>query len=330
MTMNVYPTRFENLYQAHPLTLVDIGASGGIMPLWEPHRRHLYIIGFEPDGRAYEALRNQQNNLIHYLNIGLHRHDGQFDFYLTRKQKDSSCFIPNRVLLDRFHNPKRFDVIEKTTIACKALDEALRGKGLTDIDFIKLDTQGSELAILEGATSILAESVFGLEVEVEFAELYQEQPLFSHVDLFVRKFGFDLINLRTVSWKRTAGASVGNAKGQLMFADALYFRQPLQMIENLKNLDRRFARGKLLRAISICQIYGFFDYGLELLDLAALNLFESSEIIELQTHLRAEAPRTGRLPNFPGRQRLADFFARLSRWLTPPSHRFKQRHLDNY
>ena len=300
------------------------------MPLWEPHRRHLRVIGFEPDDRAFEALRNQQDNLTRYFNIGLHRQSGQFDFYLTRKQKNSSCFSPNRALLDRFHNSKRFDLIEKTTISCNALNETLRGEGLTDIDFIKLDTQGSELAILEGATPMLTESVFGLEIEVAFAELYQEQPLFPDVDLFVRKFGFDLINLRTVSWKRTIGESVGNAKGQLMFADALYFRQPIQMIENLKNCDRQFARSKLLRAISICQIYGFFDYGLELLDLVASNLFETSEIAELQTYLRTQAPRTGWLPDFPGRKRLAEFFARLSKRLTPRSHRFKQRHLDNY
>jgi FkbM family methyltransferase len=329
MTMNVYPPGFEDLYQAHPLTLVDVGASGGIMPLWEPHRQHLRIIGFEPDDRAFEALRNQQNSLIHYFKIGLHRQSGEFDFYLTRKQKNSSCFIPNMVLLDRFHNSKRFDLIEKTTITCKALDEVLRGEGLTDIDFIKLDTQGSELAILEGATSILTESVFGLEIEVEFAELYQGQPLFSDVDSFVRKSGFDLINLRMSSWKRTVGETVGNEKGQLMFADALYFRQPLQLMDNLKSLDRRLARSKLLRAISICQIYGFFDYGLELLDLAASNLFDTSEIIQLQTHLRTQAPKTGWLPNFPGRKRSADFLRRLSKWLTPRSHKFQQRHLGN-
>ena len=94
MTMNVYPPGFEDLYQAHPLTLVDVGASGGRMPLWEPHRQHLRIIGFEPDDRAFEALRNQQNSLIHYFNIGLHRQSGEFDFYLTRKQKNFSCLSP--------------------------------------------------------------------------------------------------------------------------------------------------------------------------------------------------------------------------------------------
>lgn len=62
--MNIYPSKFEDLYQSHPLTLIDVGASGGIMPLWKPHRRHLYVIGFEPDARAFDTLSSQQNNLI--------------------------------------------------------------------------------------------------------------------------------------------------------------------------------------------------------------------------------------------------------------------------
>jgi len=88
-------------------------------------------------------------------------------------------------MLERFHKPERFDIVENITIQCDTLDEALREEGLTDIDFIKLDTQGSELQILQGASSVLTDSVFGLEIEVAFTELYKGQPLFADVDLFL-------------------------------------------------------------------------------------------------------------------------------------------------
>jgi FkbM family methyltransferase len=322
---------FEDLFQSYPLTLVDVGASGGISSLWEPHRRHLRVVGFEPDARAFENLRSQENPLVTYFNIGLHSHSGQFDFYLTRSQRNSSCFLPNRDLLDRLRNPTRFDIVEKTNITCKALDEVLQEAGLTDIDFIKLDTQGSELAILEGAVSVLADSVFGLEIEVGFTELYKGQPLFSNVDLFVRQYGFDLIDLRTVSWKRSIGAKVGNRRGQLMFADALYFRRPLILQEMLNSADPTFARSKLLRALSVCQIYGFFDYGLELMDMVGLDVFDEFEIRDVQNHLYDQAPSTKRPPRFPGRKRLASFLARLSKWLDPrSSQKVKRPSLGNF
>lgn len=313
-----------------PPDLIDVGASGGISPHWLQHSRHLRIIGFEQNARAFEKLRSNQGHSTKYLNLGLHSSRGQVNFYLTRKQEGSSCFEPNRAMLERFHKPERFDIIKKITILCDTLDEVLREEGLTDIDFIKLDTQGSELAILQGASSLLTDYVFGLEIEVAFTELYRGQPLFSDVDLFLRPFGFDLIDLRTVSWKRSVGATVGNSKGQLMYADALYFRQPLVLRSALEKMSGTLALSKLLRAVSICQIYGFYDYGLELMDIIGPDVFDEGEIRHLRERLRSEAPPASRLPNFPGRESLAELFMRLSRWLTPRSHKVKQPRLGNF
>jgi hypothetical protein len=123
--MNIYPAEYEDVYQTYPITIVDAGASGGIIPLWKLHRRHLFIIGFEPDARAFDALSSQQNRLVNYFNIGLDQQSSEIPFYLTRKQENSSCYLPNRELLDRFPKPNRFDVIEETTLKCRALDEFL-------------------------------------------------------------------------------------------------------------------------------------------------------------------------------------------------------------
>jgi hypothetical protein len=238
--------------------------------------------------------------------------------------------MPNSELLERFHNPTRFDVVGETTIECKTLDEVLREEGLTDVDFVKLDTQGAELGILEGATSVLADKAFGLEVEVSFAEIYKGQPLFASIDLFIKQYGFNLIDLRTISWKRSVGARVGNSKGQLMHADALYFRQPHILKSTLTGTDPLFARSKFLRGLSICQIYGFLDYGLELLDLVGSDLFKEGELRYLQTHLRAQAPLASRMPNFPGRKWLARLFSKWGNWLAPRKHRTAQRCLGNF
>ena len=328
--MNIYPPLFEEVYQANPLTLVDVGASGGILPHWKPHRRHLRVIGFEPDERAFEELSGRQDRMTRWLNLGLQSRKGKFTLHLTRKQQNSSFLLPNRPFLDRFHYPARFDIVGEKTIECDTLDDALKDEGLTDVDFIKLDTQGSELGILEGSTSVLSDSVFGLEIEVSFAQIYREQPLFASVDLFVRRHGFDLIDLRTISWKRSVGARVGNSKGQLMHADALYFRQPLMLKATLVKMDRSLARSKLLRALSICQIYGFLDYGLELIDIIGSDFFAVPELKGLQAHLRAQAPLASRMPNFPYRKRLARLLCDLGNWLAPRKHRAAQRRLGNF
>ena len=328
--MNIYPSAYEDLFESNPITLVDVGASGGMMPLWQPHSRYLRVIGFEPDTRAFKALQDQQDRLKYYLNVGLHRRSGEFTFYLTRKQKNSSCFLPNRALLDRFPDSERFDIVGETNIECRSLDESLKDARLTDIDFIKLDTQGTELAILEGAGSVLNASVFGLEIEIAFAELYLGQPLFADVDVFVRRYGFDLINLRTGTRKRAIGANVGNSRGQLLSGDALYFRQPPIWREMLSKMDSSLARSKLLRALSISQLYGFLDFGLELLDIVGTDFFDRRELNCLSRHVRAQAPLASRLPNFAGRKWLAKWLFGLAKSVAPRKHKESQPHLGNF
>src|SRR5207249_2189584 len=64
-------------------------------------------------------------------------------------------------------------------------------------EFIKLDTQGSELDILRTVDDSQWPDVLAVEVEVEFAELYTNQPLFFDVDGFLRSKGMVLFDLRT-------------------------------------------------------------------------------------------------------------------------------------
>ena len=49
---------------------------------------------------------------------------------------------------------------------------------------MKIDTQGHELPILKGSVDYLYNAI-GLEIEVEFAQLYRNQPLFNQVDTLV-------------------------------------------------------------------------------------------------------------------------------------------------
>jgi hypothetical protein len=98
----------------------------------------------------------------------------------------------------------------------------------------------------------------------------------------------------------------------------------------LAKTDSSFARTKLLRAFSICQIYGFLDYGIELLDRMGLDFFEESELQHLRLHIRRQAPLASRIPNFRGRKRLAAMVLKLAKWLAPRKHRTAQRRLGNF
>ncbi|MBK8689387.1 MAG: FkbM family methyltransferase [Betaproteobacteria bacterium] len=59
---------------------------------------------------------------------------------------------------------------------------------------MKIDTQGFESAVLDGARQTLA-SISSLEVEMSFVELYEGQMLFEALHGRLRALGFAMINI---------------------------------------------------------------------------------------------------------------------------------------
>jgi FkbM family methyltransferase len=216
---------FEKYYTQYPLVLVDVGASGGLESDWKPAKKYLQIIGFEPDKREFPNLERKENGNIKYLNIGLFNKKATLDYFLTEKQQTSSMLKPNGEFIKKFPESERFNIVKKITVETDTIDSQFQSHHIDDVDFIKLDTQGSELSILEGAQATIKDHVFGLEIEVEFSELYQGQPLFSDIDSFVRKKGFQLFDIQGHYWKRTSGKNRYKKRGQLIFGDALYLRK---------------------------------------------------------------------------------------------------------
>jgi FkbM family methyltransferase len=94
-------------------------------------------------------------------------------------------------------------------------------------DVLTLDTQGSELEILRGGRKTLAAHVLAVVMEVEFAPLYRDQPLFGAVLEFMAGQGFEFcrfLELRELSPRR--GPVGVRAAGVHAYAEALFLRRP--------------------------------------------------------------------------------------------------------
>lgn len=315
----IQSTMFRDCFKQSPIHLIDVGASGGLQKHWRKFEQYLKVILFEPDKRSYEqlALRNPKRNIL--INSALHRNKGILDFCLTVKPEVSSIYSPNEVFLKQFPEVERFKVCQTLRMKVDSLDNLLIARNIKDIDFIKLDVQGSELAILEGAEETLKD-VLGLEIEVEFAEVYRNQPLFSDIDEFMRDRGFQLFDLKPYYWKRACGKNYGGFKGQLIFADSLYFPK----LESLKNMIQRIhseqeKKAKILKAVAIVMLYGYVDYALAIFK-QEQEIFSQDEIDILQNDLNKSIGKWGRIPHFPGKGKLAKIILFLYN-LFRPTHK---------
>lgn len=305
---------FTDYYRNFPLVLVDIGAQGHMQENWHPARKYLRLIGFEPNPREFNALKQKfTEDRYLYLNTALYKEKTIADFYITKGKGSSSLIRPNQKFLNLFSHSERTEVVKTQKISVDTLDNQLRQNGVKDIDFIKLDTQGSELFILQGATEALNNSALGIETEIEFSPIYQDQPLFSEVDPFIRKCGFQLFDLRPCYWKRKIGEKYGHAKGQLVFGDALYLREGAHISRIIKESASKDAqKAKALKTLSICFLYGYFDYALEILEIVS-SLFDKEELKLLERAIK-NRPFSSRIPYFRGKARLGSPFYRLYRF----------------
>lgn len=302
---------FSRYYSKHPIVLVDVGASGGLEPNWKNAITYLKIIGFEPDSEEFSELTKKESSSIKYLNSALYNEKTLLDFYLMRDQQVSSVNKPNKRFLDKFPEIERFDIVGRTKVEADTLDNLFNIHSFDKPDFIKLDTQGSELFILQGAVNILKNHIFGVEVEVEFVELYENQPLFSEVDSFIRKQGFQLFDIQGCYWKRKIGKDFHKKKGQLIFGNALYLRESENFNRVIDNIQNNFEKkGKVLKAISICILYGYFDYAMEVLDMTA-KLFDKTEYQAIEKKIKHSVRFESKIPHFKGKWFLLNILSNM-------------------
>jgi FkbM family methyltransferase len=259
-----------------PLYIIDIGASGGIHPRWKVFDPNFIAVLFEPDPREFDNLKNYYINKYNYivLNSALSDSVGEIEFYQCRKQQVSSVYRPNYKLLKKFSDAERLEVVSRLKISVDTLDRQLKKNEINDVAFIKIDTQGHEFSILKGASDVL-ENVIGLELEVEFMPIYENQPLFRDIDEFVTGFGFEIFDIKRCFWKRKSSKNYGVRKGQLIWGDALYFRSP----ENICSVSN-ITEEKILHAICVYLAYGYADLAEVLCDLAYERRQLSEKICE--------------------------------------------------
>ena len=217
----------KNLNQK--FTLLDIGAANGANGRWNIISDKLTSILVEPHKESAKDLKLQGLEVIESV---LHSEDSkEIKFYSTRKPMCSSFYKPNFDHLKNFLNKERFEIVSESTFSTKTLDsEIIR---FQQPNFIKIDTEGSELDILKGSKNTLL-NVFGLEVECSFYQLRVGQPLFEEVRSYLKSLDFVFIDF--VSMIRWEKDNFGFS-GQPQITDALFLKNEDKIIEKFNTKE---------------------------------------------------------------------------------------------
>lgn len=97
------------------------------------------------------------------------------------------------------------------------IDNFCEMMNIDSIDILKLDVQGAELLVLEGAARMLQNKKINvIFTEVEFIEIYTGQPLFHDITAFLSAYNYQLFGLHTAH-------KFDN--GQLAWGDAIFIKK---------------------------------------------------------------------------------------------------------
>ena len=240
----------SSIIKNNHISLVDIGAAGDIEPRWRQISSLLNYYGFEPDLRSYNELKDTNNcNRFTIFNKALWETHQKIRINLCKKPMTSSVYIPNASIIDRYADSDRMSVVSQVELDASPLDSFK----IENADFLKIDIQGSELAALKGANGLLTQ-IMGIETEVEFLQIYKDQPLFGDVCKHLAEQGFEFIDFANiVKWERTQFTSFG----QSIFADALFLKTP----ENICHLlsQGQITEDKFRIYLAILGLYRRFD-----------------------------------------------------------------------
>lgn len=86
--------------------------------------------------------------------------------------------------------------VRTISVQTRSLDSIVSERNIKAIDIVKMDIQGGELDALKGAIGLLSSgSISLLALEVEFQELYANQPLFWDIAGYLKEYGYSFFKL---------------------------------------------------------------------------------------------------------------------------------------
>ncbi|MEI7379280.1 MULTISPECIES: FkbM family methyltransferase [Pectobacterium] len=209
------------------IRVVDIGAN----PIdGEPPYKDLLLsgkvdlIGFEPQRDALNELNTKKGIHERYLPYAVGTGE-EVTLYLCRASGMTSTLRPNFTILNHFQGyPVWAEILHEERLRTVRLDDIDEIKG---IDWLKIDIQGGELNVFLNAEEKLKDTLV-IQTEVNFIQLYENQPLFAEIDQWMRAHGFMLHTLleerRRLYAPYVLNNQIHQGFNQLTTADAVYVR----------------------------------------------------------------------------------------------------------
>ncbi len=254
--------------------LVDIGARGKPLPFMKRVASHTHYVGCEADVDEASRLQEELTAYAEWRSVTIVPHaianGEERTFFIAKRPGMSSLLEPDAAIYSRYFNRRAYRVLDRVAIPTITLDDAAERYKFEDASFLKLDTQGTELEILESGRRLLDERIVGVYIETAFHPFYRGQSLFSDIDAYLRGRGFTLFDLSRTHLRRVPSlgrrgvqvdAGEYYSRRPVVWAHCLYFKEPSGLAAGPSEMAAKAAGWLVLWAV----VFEHFDFALEVL-----------------------------------------------------------------
>ena len=195
-------------------TVVDVGVNHGqflhlARRVWPEAR----IFGIEPNAAiaAKIAAIYAGDERVRIEACAVGARDGEASLFVTRDDQSSSIHAPT----DAYHDDRENDGVVRTdTVPLRRLDGLLAG--CAGPMLLKVDVQGAELEVLQGAVEILEKTDVAI-VEAPFERAYEGAAGFDEIYAFLTAAGF--------AYEGALGQLNSKRTGRVRQEDSIYVRR---------------------------------------------------------------------------------------------------------
>lgn len=270
-----------------PLSVLDIGCSGGISQTWRVFEPALIAVGIDPVSAECQRLSAKEKNpAVRYVAayVGL---PDDHPFVLKRGGNDywggnpfprSSAQAASDILSRSIAQDQRLavlnDWVDGSLSASPenklAVDDVAKQHFSMGIDFLKVDVDGQDMdVLLSGENTIRKTPVLGLALEVNYCGGIRETDhTFHNTDRLMRSWGYDLFGLTVRHYSSSALPApfayripAQTITGRPLQGDAVYLLDPVANPQLLETLSAE----RLLKLACLFESFGLPDHSAELI-----------------------------------------------------------------
>ena len=211
--------RILQFFSAYKInTVFDVGANTGQYALWLRESGYKgRIISFEPLSKAYNHLvinSKKDPNWIIAPRMALGNEKGEKFINIADSSRCSSILKVSDLHIKE--NPES-TYIGSEKIHINRLDNIAETFLKTDSNiFLKIDVQGFELQVIEGASKILPK-IKGIQIELSLLPFYEGETLFYDMLSYIINLGFELYDIFPPFFR-------DKQNGRLLQFDGIFFR----------------------------------------------------------------------------------------------------------